>query len=332
MSKRVLVTGSSGFLGSSLVNKLSNKLSGTSAPFFYSVLAASRTCLPISLPNVEQVPLGDLSSGFPDPELCRSLADVDVIVHTAARVHTNEPFSHAFSAYEEYRATNVDATFSLALNAADAGVRRFIYISSIGVHGQSTFPGQPLVETSPTNPYNSYTRSKLEAEKKLFAVSKHTGLEVVVIRPPLIYGPSAPGNFRTLLRAINAGLPLPLGALANKRSFVFLGNLLDFIVNCASHPSAANNIFLVSDGNDLTLPELIHLISDVQQKTSSLFSVPPSILKVIAYSSGQAALYRKLCCSLQIDISKSHQLLAWHPPYSVPAAIKSSLLDTSLID
>jgi nucleoside-diphosphate-sugar epimerase len=323
MRQSWLVTGSTGYVGSSLIKKLSEySPPSSSSPNIQSVFAASRTPPITALRNVQYLPLGDLSSGDIDYELSRRLNHIDVVVHTAALVHTPERFSVSYSAY---LATNVTATLALANAAANAGVKRFIFISTVGVHGQFSLPGHPFTEISPTRPYNFYTRSKLEAEQKLADLSKSSGIDLVLIRPPMIYGPNAPGNFGALVRAIRAGLPLPFGSLNNKRTFLYIQNLLDFIIFCGVHPHAAGNTFLVSDDCDVSTTELIKLISFSIQKEPMLLPVNPLFLKLVAFSTGQMPLYRKLCSPLQIDNSLSNRLLGWSPPFSTSEAISLSL-------
>jgi nucleoside-diphosphate-sugar epimerase len=216
-----------------------------------------------------------------------------------------------------FRAVNLEGTLNLARQAAKLGIKRFVFISSIGVNGVLTSVDKPFSETDETNPHNAYALSKWDAEQGLLNIANETGLEVVIIRPPLIYGHGAPGNFGAITRAIQRGWVLPLGAIHNQRSFVALENLVDFIITCITHPQAANQTFLVSDGQDISTPELIRGVAEALGVPARLLSVPTSILYAAGKLIGKGESIRSLCGNLQVDISKARSLLGWTPPISV---------------
>lgn len=301
MTKRVLVTGGSGFVGSALIKGLLSA--------HREVLAVGRS--EVDLP-VERV----LVSSFNElGALDHKLSSVDVVVHCAARAHvmkddTQDPLA-------EYRKVNVEGTLNLARHAAAAGVKRFVFVSSIKVNGEQTLPGSPFTEDVVPDPKDPYGVSKYEAEQKLEGLSSETGMEVVVVRPPLVYGPGVKGNFASIIRLIDKGMPLPLGAIDNKRSLVALDNLVDLIVTCIDHPAAAGQIFFVSDGQDLSTTELLRRIADAMGKPARLLPVPAGLLMLGASFLGKEAVARRLLSSLQVDISKARRLLGWQPPVSV---------------
>jgi len=220
----------------------------------------------------------------------------------------------------DIRAVNVCGTLNLASQAAEAGVQRFVFLSSIGVNGNSnTFP---FSEADLPKPEGLYAQSKLEAEQGLWELHKRTGMEVVILRPPLVYGPDAPGNFGSLVRLVQKGVPLPLGAIDNKRSLLALDNLVDLILNCIDHPAAANQVFLASDGEDLSTTELLKAVGRAMGKPARLVPVPASILMLGASLSGNKAFAQRLLGSLQIDISKACKVLNWEPPLTVEEGLR----------
>ncbi|MES1195405.1 MAG: NAD-dependent epimerase/dehydratase family protein, partial [Steroidobacter sp.] len=243
-----------------------------------------------------------------------SLRGIDLVVHTAGRAHilceyTSNPLL-------EFRRINCHATLKLARDCVRAGVRRFIFISSIGVNGAETV-GTPFRADDKATPHSLYAISKYEAEIGLMEIARETGLEVVVIRPPLIVGPNAPGNFRQLVKLLRRGIPLPLAAVRNQRSFVALDNLIDLIMKCLVHPSAANQTFLVSDGEDLSTPQLVQKLGLALGSPVKLFHVPVPLLSAGAALFGKREMLRQLCGSLCIDITKTRELLDWSPPITI---------------
>jgi len=222
----------------------------------------------------------------------------------------------------EFRSVNVDGTLVLARQAAEAGVRRFIFISSIGVNGGET-TAHPFTVDDSVSPHTPYAVSKHEAEVGLRALAEDTAMEIVIIRPPLVYGPNAPGNFYSLMKFLASRVPLPLGSVkANRRSFVYLDNLIDLIVTCLDHPKAANQTFLVSDGEDLSTTDLLRRMGQALGKPARLIPVPQQLLTLAAKVLGKPGIAQRLCGSLQVDIAKTRELLGWNPPVSVDEGLR----------
>jgi UDP-glucose 4-epimerase len=237
------------------------------------------------------------------------------VVHAAARVHAlNDATAKSLARFEK---VNVTVTLEMARQAATAGVRRFVFISSIGVNGVKTEVGTAFSETDPPSPHNAYADSKLKAEQGLRQLAEETGLEVVIIRPPLVYGPGVRANFAALMRAVQRGWPLPLGAVHNLRSMVGIDNLIDFIITCMTHPKAANQTFLVSDGQDLSSAALIRGLAQEMGVAVHLPKVPPWMLWTVAAIVRRGYVVQRVCGSLRVDISKARSLLGWSPPLSV---------------
>lgn len=305
---RVLITGANGFVGRAI---LDNLLQANS----YDLVATVRrpfANLPVTVKAIQVPPLEDGGNWI------EALSDVDAVIHTAARVHVmNDAASDPLA---EFRKVNVEGTLNLAQQAADAGVSRFIFISSIGVNGDRST--RPFTEKDSPNPKNAYAISKFEAEQGLLALSKQTNMELVIIRPPLTYGPNAPGNFNRLIHHLNKRTPLPLGSIYNKRSLIGLENIVDLIVTCLHHPAAANQIFLASDGEDLSTTELLRRTGTALGKPARLLPVPAWLISVGASLLGKGDIAQRLCGNLQVDISKTKNLLAWTPPVSVDEGLQ----------
>jgi len=305
LATRVLVTGASGFLGQALSCRLR---------------AEGALVTPVSRH-------ASTGAGEPWVQVTRYdgndalLVGQDCVVHLAARVHVmSETVQDALAAY---RAVNVDLSVNLAKQAAKAGVRRFVFISSIKALGEATALGAPFFADTPPAPEDAYGISKWEAEQGLQQLARETGMEVVIIRPPLVYGPGVKANFLSMMRWLYRGVPLPLGAVThNRRSFVALGNLVDLIVVCTRHPAAANQTFLVSDGDDLSTAELLKRMGRALGRNVLLPSVPVSWLEWAARWSGKKSIYDRLCGSLQVDINKTRQLLEWTPPLTVDEGLR----------
>ena len=244
-----------------------------------------------------------------------ALLNVESVVHCAARVHVMKDAST--DPVAAFRTVNVDGTLNLARQAAAAGVRRFVFISSVKVNGESTPPGIAFTETDSPTPQDAYGQSKLEAEQGLRQIATDTGMEVVIIRPPLVYGPGVKANFAALMHAVQRGWPMPLGAVHNQRSLVALDNLVDFIVTCLTHPKAANQTFLVSDGQDQSTAELVRGLAQAAGVAARLIPVPVWALLAGATLFGKGDAMQRLCGNLQVDIAKSRTLLGWAPPISV---------------
>ncbi len=301
----VLVTGASGFLGQALVRQL--KANGC------VVTAVSRS------PSLAQEQGRVCLERYENAETF--LPGHSCVVHSAARVHVMQETSA--DPLAEFRLANVDVTLSLARQAAAAGVRRFVFISSIKVNGESTALAHPFTEIEPLNPQDAYGQSKAEAEQGLRQIAAETGMDLVIIRPPLVYGPGVKANFASLMRAVQRGWPLPLGGISdNRRSLVGLDNLVDLIVTCIAHPLAANQTFLVSDGHDLSTAALARELARAAGVPARLISVPVWALQAVATLLGKKDAAQRLCGSLQVDISKARELLDWVPPVSVDDGLR----------
>jgi nucleoside-diphosphate-sugar epimerase len=305
----VLVTGANGFVARALCVALAH--SGQ------AVVAAARQILPDRAPNIMNFQIGTLAI---DTDWQHGLQGCDAVIHLAARVHVMR--DEATDPLTEFRRVNVDGTLNLAYQAATAGVSRFIFISSIKVNGECTCLGQAFTADGRADPQDPYSISKHLAEQGLRQVAAETGLEVVIIRPPLVYGPGVRANFWSMMRWLDKGVPLPLGAIYNKRSLVALDNLVDFIIACLDHPAAANQTFLVSDGEDLSTTELLRRMGVALGRPARLIPVPVSLLTAGAALLGRRDIAQRLCGSLQVDISKARTLLGWKPPISVDEGLR----------
>ena len=309
----VLVTGGSGFLGGALLRHLDT--SGQ-----YSLIAALRKECSDLPQSIRRFLFADLTA---DVDWRNALDQVDVVVHCAARVHVMD--ESAADPLTEFRRVNVDATLNLARQAARAGVKRFIYISSIKVNGESTSPGIAFTADDAPAPMDPYGISKFEAELGLKALAIATAMEVVIIRPVLVYGAGVKANFLSMIRWLQRAMPLPFGAVHNKRSLVSLDNLVDLIVTCMRHPSAANQTFLVSDGHDVSTTELLRSLSAALHKPSLLIPLPVCLMVAAAKLLGKEAVAQRIFGSLEVDISKNQRLLGWVPPVSFSRALDATV-------
>jgi nucleoside-diphosphate-sugar epimerase len=311
-----LVTGANGFVGSALCARL--RRDGA----FVRVALRSLNSKP---DGVEAFAIGSLSS---KTDWTAALKNVEQVVHLAARVHVMNDKS--LDPLTEFRTVNVEAASALARQAATAGVRRFVFLSSVKVNGEFTESGHPFTENSAPAPEDPYGVSKYEAEKLLRQIASETGMEVVIIRPPLVYGPGVKANFQSMMRFLLRGVPLPLVAVTgNRRSLVALDNLVDLIVTCLSHPAAANQTFLVSDGEDLSTAQLLKRLGVAIGHPARLFYLPTALLKLGAIVLKRQGIYQRLFGSLQLDISKSRNLLGWTPPVSVDEGLCRAAEDFS---
>lgn len=309
MSKQViLVTGANGFVGKALCNYLNS--SNT------QIRALTRTPNEFSS-NIHNIVCDDLSAAG---VLLEGMRGVDVVVHLAARVHVmQEGSSNALAAY---RAVNVDLTLNLAKQAAAAGVKRFIYLSSIKVNGEKTPAGRAFRADDIPAPEDPYGVSKMEAEKALLKLSKSTGMEIVIIRPPLIYGPGVGANFMAMMRWLARRVPLPLGAIDNQRSMVALDNLLNLILICTTHPRAAGQVFLVSDDQDVSVTQLLKKLARAMKVKAILLPIPVAIIQFAAAMLGKISVAQRLCDNLQVDITKTKEMLNWSPPLTLDDGLK----------
>jgi nucleoside-diphosphate-sugar epimerase len=307
--RRVLVTGGSGFVGGALVARLA-------ADKRYTVRTALRRPMPGLAGSVEQTTIGDLAQTI---DWQPALAGTDVVIHTAARVHVMD--ERASDPLRAFRLVNVDATLHLARQAAARGVRRFIFLSSIKVNGETTARGQPFRADDAPAPKDAYGISKLEAEQGLHSLARTSGMQVVVIRAPLVYGPGVKANFARLMQLLDRGVPLPFGAIDNRRTLVALDNLVDLIVTCIDHPAAGNQTFLAGDAEDLSTTDLLRRLGRALNKPARLIPIPGGWIECAARLLGRHAIADRLCGSLQVDIGKSAALLGWHPPLDVDAGL-----------
>jgi len=304
----ILVTGSSGFLGARLVSTLIRKSA-------YEVSAVVRRKLESHYVKTVIVP--DCSDETAWSHVVRNQR---VIIHCAARAHVMN--DSATDPLTEYRNVNVGGTLKLARQAAAVGVKRFIFISSIKVNGDQSPKDHPFTELDVPNPVDAYGLSKWEAEQGLLEIAVETGMEVVIIRPSLVYGPGVKGNFASMIALLGIGLPLPFGTITNKRSFVGVDNLIDLIITCIAHPAAANQVFLASDGHDLSTTNLLRGVACAMGKPARLIPVPSLILMFGLTCLGKNALAQRALGSLQLDISKARKLLGWMPPISVEEGLR----------
>jgi len=308
----LLLSGATGFLGSALASWLVDNAD-------YRLVLALRRKILDPFPGSQSVVIGDLDG---DTDWSPALLDIDVVIHTAARVHVmDESIDNPLT---EFRKVNVEGTLNFARQAAAMGVKRFIYISSIKVNGELTVPGRPFTADDSPAPVDPYAISKWESEAGLFQIAEETCMEVVIIRPPLVYGPGVKANFQSMMCWISRGVPLPLGAIHNKRSLLALDNLVDLIVTCIKHPSAANQVFLASDGDDISTTELLKQVGNALGRSARLISIPEYIIIITARMLGKHDLSQRLLGSLQVDMKKTQDLLGWRPRVTVDEAIRKT--------
>lgn len=308
----ILVTGANGFIGSKLVAILAER--------GHQVIACTRGA-PDAQPrytakNIRMCTVGALSS---ETDWTGALEGTDVVIHCAAKVHDMRDTGN----YDLFRGVNVDGTINLAKQAERAGARRFVFLSTLKVLGEMSPPGRPFIESDIATPADAYSRSKYEAECALRELSKNSSLELVIVRPPLVYGPGVKANFQSLINAVNRSIPLPFaGITKNKRSFISIYNLVDFLICAAQHPSAANEAFLVSDDEDLSTARLLRKIAGALNKPLYAVSVPKSVLLITASLFRKRQAMQRLTSDLSVDVSKAKQLLGWSPIASCSWALE----------
>jgi nucleoside-diphosphate-sugar epimerase len=308
---RILITGANGFVGRQLCRTL--RQNG------FAVKAAIRQNPTAPAEDLPYVSVGDIG---PDTDWTEALQGVNLVVHLAGRAHVRrESLSNSMAAYER---VNTWGTIRLAQMAAAAKVERFVFLSTVKVNGEET-PAQPFLETDGPGPRDAYAVSKWQAEEGLLRLHQQDKLPVVIIRPPLVYGPGVRANFLQLIRWVDYGLPLPLGSIKNKRSLVGLRNLADFIRLCLQHPSAPGEIFLVSDQEDLSTPDLIRRIGGFLGRSACLIPFPYRCLLLMAHMVGKKDALDKLCNSLQVNVEKARKVLQWKPAFSVNEELKQTI-------
>ena len=306
---KICITGASGFVGKSLIAKL--------ASFKWSSVVINRSDYGIiSTSHVNS------SSSLVFRAL---LNQCWAVIHLAARVHVMH--DAATNPLAEFRKVNVHGTLQLARQAAAAGVKRFVFISTAKVNGESTAPGAAFTENDIANPQDPYAQSKYEAEQGLQQIALDTGMEVVIIRPPLVYGPGVKANFAALMRAVQRGWPLPLGAVHNQRSLVGLDNLVDFIMHCITRPEAANQTFLISDGQDVSTTELLRCMTKAAGVPGRLLPIPVPLLRAAGKVIGKTNQIDRLCGNLQIDITKARNVLGWTPPVTLQEGLRRAFVN-----
>ncbi len=312
MNNSILITGGNGFLGKAFA------ISALAAGFKVRVSARRKTKELNYFPDFSLISNIDSATDWSS-----TLSGVNTVVHCAASVHIKN--DKDLDSLKSFRKVNVDGTLNLAHQAVLAGVSRFIFISSIKVNGESTILEHPFHADSYPNPQDPYGISKMEAEQGLQKIASQSNMEVVIIRPPLVYGPEVKANFLTMMNWLNKGIPIPLGAITkNRRSFVFLDNLISLIFTCINHPAAANQIFLVSDDEDLSTAGLLAHMAKALGKPSKLIAIPVFVITIGSKLIGKSNISQRLCGSLQVDIKKTKELLGWAPPVSVDEGLRQT--------
>jgi len=315
---KILVTGATGFIGQELCRKLLAE-----GFLLRAVVRNERNFLPLEYrvtPECEIVNVGDINEAT---DWQKALIGVEVVIHLAGIAHITGDKSTKLKF--DIRRVNVEGLRALATASAKAGVRRLVYISSIKVNGERSDRDHPFNEQDAPAPGDLYGISKRDAEEVLTGIARQTGLEAVILRPPLVYGPGVKANFRSLMKLAQTGFPLPFKDVKNRRSFIYLDNFIDAIRLCAVHPKAAGETFLVSDGEDVSTPDLIRMIAMAKGKKPALFSFPLDLLRVLHVIIGKADAYDKLTGSLCVDSSKIRNLLGWTPPFTLQEGIQETV-------
>jgi len=309
--RHILVTGANGFVG--------RFLCAEAVARNFVISEATRTPCNERI-GVKNIVVGDVDS---NTDWQKALMGCDVVIHLAARVHVMHEYSQ--DPFTEFRRVNVAGTEQLARSAAVSGVKRLVYVSSVKVNGEETISSRVYCEQDAPVPQDPYGVSKWEAEQALHKIAKETGLEVVIVRPPLVYGAGVKGNFAQMLSVLARGLPLPLASITNRRSLIYVENLVDALILCATHPAAAGQTYLVSDGEDISTPDLLRKLSLAMNKRPRLFSLPVILLKLVGRLVGKSDQVARLLGSLQVDSSKIRRELSWVPPYSVDEGLRATV-------
>jgi nucleoside-diphosphate-sugar epimerase len=311
ISMRVLVTGANGFVGHVLCTTLTQQ--------GYAVRGAVRSNPHAIATKVPCVAVGDITE---KTDWSVALMDVDVLIHLAARVHVMKDF--AADPLAEFLKVNLHGTVNLAQQAAQASVKRLVYVSSVKVNGEATADLQSFTESDRAAPQDPYGISKWQAEQALHRIARETGLEIVIVRPPLVYGPGVKGNFMRLLAAIDREIPLPLAGANNLRSLLYVGNLVDALITCAIHPAATGQAYLVSDGEDISTAMLVEKIARALERKSRSFYFPPDILRAVASGLGRAEQVDRLFGSLRVSDEKIRNELGSVPPYTLEQGLHAT--------
>ncbi len=309
---RILLTGATGFVGGALFECL-QQIPETSVRAVLRRRDDSPT-------DIDSIQIPDISA---ETDWRIALSEVDCVIHAAARVHVMQ--DTAESPLVEFRRVNVGGTLNLARQAASLGVKRFVFVSSVKVNGEGTMPGKPFYADDPSSPLDPYAISKYEAETGLRKIERETGMEVVILRPPLVYGPGVKANFLRLMDLAQKGLPLPLGLVSNRRSVVFVGNLVSAIMVCLKHPGAAGETFLVSDGGDVSTPDLIRKVASAMGRKATFLPVPLGLLRALGSLLGKRAEIERLSSSLCVDSVKIRKVLDWQAPYTLDQGIQETV-------
>ncbi len=308
---KFLVTGANGFVGQAFYTEASAR----------GVNVSGATRYPCTLlPNVKNVVIGDINGST---DWAVALEGCDVVIHLAARVHVMR--ENSANPLAEFRRLNVGGTEHLARSAVESGVKRLVYVSSIKVNGEETSDNHIYCEQDEPTPQDPYGVSKWEAEQVLHRIAKETGLEVVIVRPPLVYGAGVKGNFAQMLSVLARGLPLPFASITNKRSLIFVKNLVDALILCATHPVAAGQTYLVSDCEDISTPDLLKKLSLAMDKRSHLFPFPVALLKLAGRLVGKSDQIARIAGSLQVDSSKIRRELGWVPPFTMDDGLRATI-------
>ena len=311
MKQVILLTGASGFVGHAIAKAcLADNV---------AVICPSRQPLNWQADHMQNIVVSDLAA---DTDWSACLQNTDIVIHCAARVHVMQ--ETASDPLQQFRQVNVEASLNLARQAAAAGIKQFIYLSSVKVNGEATEPGLPFTAADIAKPQDAYGISKHEAEQALLAFGRQSGMAVTIIRPPLVYGPGVKANFLSMMRGVKRGLPLPLASIRNKRSFVYVGNLVSLVLHCRLRPTAYQQVFLVSDGRDLSTPELLRLCAAALGVKAYLLPFPVSLLNLAARIAGRQSVADRLCQSLQVDIHKTKDVLEWSPPFTVEQGLQAT--------
>ena len=308
----IVVTGANGFVGTHLCQALQQR-----GMAYRAVVRTAAGSVPT--PHTVSLPGMDAQTDW-----AQALQGASTVVHLAARVH--QVHDSSADPLQAFRETNLHSTVQLARSAQLAGVRRFIFVSTVKVLGEQTPPGYPFRADDPARPQDAYAVSKYEAEQALKALTAGSAMELVIVRPPLVYGPGVRANFASLVRAVVRGMPLPLGSVHNQRSLVGLDNLVDLLLLCTHHPRAAGQTLLVSDGHDVSTAELVQQIATALGRPARLLPVPLPWLRLAGRLTGRNAAIQRLCSSLQVDISATCQQLGWTPPVSVAEGLRRAVV------